>query len=229
MRLFAKGDMVEVFSARYGWLPDGQVVEVTTEGGRRDNAEVVAGSMKVIYDNECRFKWVSPPEMGELLRASPRPQPPLLMAETLSVERCGWLMVQWVKRHCELKKGYLQCWTDEGESRSAKPLATLCLLGVEITCDGMLIKLRDPSGVVHTIAAASERQAVAWVKALRAHTEYCQSVRAFMQNENAEAEVDRAFSDGTMPESSYFQASSPSESFDKGCTEISRRMALGGA
>merc|ERR1740121_2394302 len=65
------GDQVEVYSQRHGkWMLDGEVVEFVQETCRRDDLQVRAGSMKVIFNNGTNFRWLEPTLFEENVRPS---------------------------------------------------------------------------------------------------------------------------------------------------------------
>jgi len=193
MKLFAKGDSVEVFSARSEtWFLDGEVDEVAVESCWRGDTQVTAGSMKVLYDGGRRVKWVAPRSMEAQLRPSPLPRRPSPMTGVLSAESVGWCgITQWEQRFFEVKRGVLQWWADEERSQNAKPDGKISLLGAEVSYDGELLMLQEGrvDGVhsLHSFAAESERQVASWATAIGAHASYCRSLHGFTSEADAAA------------------------------------------
>jgi len=57
VKLYAKGDLVDVYSSHNKkWFTDGEIVDNTKDGMQIDGFKVRAGSMKIVYDNGSRFK-----------------------------------------------------------------------------------------------------------------------------------------------------------------------------
>merc|ERR1719362_3521 len=72
VKLFARGDRVEVFSdSHQEWMLVGEVAEVAMESCVRDGIHVRAGSTKVVYGKGRRYKWLSPCMLAENVRALP--------------------------------------------------------------------------------------------------------------------------------------------------------------
>lgn len=185
IKLWTKGDCVEVYSVKHQkWFNDAEIVEVVTETCVREGYRVNAGSMKVVYENGTRFKWVAAQEMDQFLRPSNRPKPVQprlgdLMKETY------WLFVpRWNKLYVEMHKGFLQWWnTREEAQKRAKPQGSIYLLGLELQLEGTTFKLRSDStqGALFTFQAMSEEEAKKWVDDLWLQAEYCSEMLEFHQ------------------------------------------------
>jgi len=183
MKLFAKGDVVEVYSMNQNkWFVDAEVVEVVKESAVRDGHRVSAGSMKVVYQNGTRFKWVGAHEMDQYLRASGRPKHPEPLMGELQKETYFFFVTRWFKLYFELHKGFLQWWNKQEEAKvSAQPVASIYLLGLQLQQEGASFKLRADStkGAVFAFQADTEEEATKWVEALWLQAEYCTEVHDF--------------------------------------------------
>jgi len=185
VKLFAKGDVCEVFSVKHGkWFLDGEITDAITESSYRDGLRVVAGSMKATYDNGVRFKWVAPHEVEALVRESPRPRPPEPLVGELTKQQVFWFLTRWTKMHCELNKGFLQWWYTEEDAKSgAQPLGSSYMLGLQQQDEDVSFKLRTESseGEVLSFIAASTEEVSTWVEALWVHAGYCEEVCEFYE------------------------------------------------
>lgn len=185
LKLFGKGDVCEVFSVKHGkWYLDAEITETTDESCYLDGFRVVAGSMKVVYDNGTRFKWVAPHEMEELVRESSRPRPAEPLVGELTKEQHFWFLTHWTKMYFELQKGFLQWWsTKEEAGNGAKPAGSVYLLGLQQQDDDASFKLRTDSseGAVHSFQADSAQDVQKWVEALWVHAGYCEEVCEFYE------------------------------------------------
>lgn len=185
VKMFGKGDVCEVFSVKHGkWFLDAEITETTDESCYLDGFRVVAGSMKIIYDNGTRFKWVAPHEMEELVRESPRPRPPEPLVGQLTKEQHFWFLTNWTKMYFELQKGFLQWWrTKEDAGNGGKALGSVYLLGLQLQDEDATFKVRTESseGAVHAFQADSAEEVARWVEALWVHAGYCEEVSDFYE------------------------------------------------
>lgn len=193
LKLWSRGDMVEIFSKKnQKWFLDAEITDVVYEGGIRDGFRVAAGSMKVVYDNGSRFKWVGPNEMEELLRASPRPRPPKPLVGNLRKESHYFFVTEWTQQHMEVNMGFLLWWPSKDEARSGKaPSGSVYLLGLRQQDSGAYFQLRAESthGAVFSFQADSAERSAEWVRSLRAHAAYCEEVRQLQEAKDAGTEV----------------------------------------
>lgn len=184
VKLFAVGDNVEIFSSKsQKWVLDAQVIDVTHESLNVSGFRVRAGSMKVVYDNGMRFKWVAPQQMQDLLRASPRPKAPLPLAGELSLGTSSWFGMDWSRCYFELNKGFLQWWPSQERARSgAVPMDSVYLLGMQLKEKGAGFRLRSDTthGTMFTIRA-KEEEAAHWVEVLWAHAKYCEEEIKYLE------------------------------------------------
>jgi len=183
VKTFQKGEMVEVFSSKTNqWMVDAEVVQVVQEACVIDNFNVKAGSMKVVYNNGARFKWVAPSQIDNI-RASNRPRPPDSHMGMMQKETHNWI-TQWHERYFELQRGFLQWWMTEKDAKGAvAPNGSLYLLGLQLKIDGSNLKMRSDNSnqVIYTFRVEDEEQSKAWVDALWAHAGYCGDVKDFFQ------------------------------------------------
>merc|ERR1712061_393006 len=65
VKMYSVGDYVEIWSLNcQSWIKDGEVTETVDGKCIRDGVKLRAGSMKVVYMDGERFKWV-PPQLAE--------------------------------------------------------------------------------------------------------------------------------------------------------------------
>lgn len=194
VRLYAQGDVVEIYSEKdQAWMLDGEVEEVTNESSHRDGFNIRAGSMKVTYCNGMRFKWIAPQQMEQYLRPSPRPRPPDPMVGDLYKETHSWFRTWWQQCYCELNKGFLMWWeTVEVARTGAKPTGSLYLLGLDMKVDAKpdkegvtnsIIKMRSTSsqGAIFVFKREDGGDLEAWKEAFWAHAGFCEEAREFYQ------------------------------------------------
>lgn len=180
IKLYKVGDMVEVYSLKsQEWIEDAEIAEVVTESCVRDKLQIRAGSMKVLYSNRRRFKWVAPQQVNEHLRPSQRPKPPeprvgKLLKETHIEE------TEWYPQHVELNMGYLQWWEAESDARvGQKATVSMYLLGLQLHEEGssLIVRSNSTRGTVFKLRAEEESDVSAWSFALWEHAGYCEEVR----------------------------------------------------
>jgi len=70
-----------------------------------DDFKVRAGSMKIVYDNGSRFKWVAPQQMDDVLQPSTRPRPPGSKVGHLQKETNSWFGAKYAEPYVELNHG----------------------------------------------------------------------------------------------------------------------------
>lgn len=172
MKLFAKGQRVEIFSHTLReWMLDGEVVEVVTERCTRDGIQVRAGSTKVVYGKGQRYKWVPPSLLEETVRALPLPRLPEPVQGKLSLA----MQICHERMYFELEKGFLQWWSHEEDAMSgALPAGWLHLPGSRQEVQGQCILLwtEGSHGDVYDFEATSAQEASRWAAAFRAHAEF---------------------------------------------------------
>jgi len=182
VKLYAKGDLADVYSTHHKkWFTDAEIVEVTKEGMQRDGFRVRAGSMKVVYNNGSRFKWVAPQQMEDVLRPSTRPRPPGPMVGKLLKETNSWFGAEYAEHYFELNKGFLQWWATESDAaQGGLPQNALFLMGLQLVeeKEGTSFRLRaeDSHGVIFGFKAESEEEAQVWVELLWANAWYCEEL-----------------------------------------------------
>jgi hypothetical protein len=182
VKLYVTGDLVDVYSSHNKkWFTDGEIADVTKDGMQIDGFQVRAGSMKVVYDNGSRFKWVAPQQMDNVLQPSARPRPPGSKVGHLQKETNSWFGAKYGEHYVELNHGFLKWWaTYSDAARGASPQSALCLMGLQLVEDkeGMSFRMRtqDSRGVVFGFKADSEEEAQAWVELFWEHAWYCEEL-----------------------------------------------------
>merc|ERR1719277_2850141 len=133
-KLYSPGDVVEIYSAnKKAWMTDGEVVAVTDESRMEHGYKVLAGSMKIVYERGTRFKWVSPAQMEEFLRPSPRPRPPPPLIGEIVQGLHNLLGTEWHTYYFELSKGWLRWWQSEDAARIGNlPVGSVYMLGLQM-------------------------------------------------------------------------------------------------
>jgi len=181
VKLPVKGDVVEIFSQRLDkWFLDAEVVSVTTEVLVEKGMRVPAGSLKIVYDNGTRFKWVAPQESEKYVRPSERPRPPEPMAGDLLKETNYWFITRWNKYYFEVNKGFLQWWNSSEEAgKNVKPVGSVYLMGLQQKQEGDFFRVRTEAtgGAVFAFQASTEEESSVWVDTLWAHAAYSDDVR----------------------------------------------------
>jgi len=176
VKLFAKGDLVEIFSlAKDRWI-DGEVTE--------DGIEVKKGWMKVIFcdGKRWKFEWIAPGDMEARLRPSHRPRPPPPRTGRLSLEIANfWFVRMWDKNYMELSEGFLRWWDSPEVAKSGKPASgSMYLLGLQHQLSGREFTIRSGNGNdAHKFMCTNEELAQSWTHALWEHAGYCQHVSEF--------------------------------------------------
>lgn len=193
VKLYSLGDQVEVWSSKNNvWYMDAEVVDVAKETSQIDGIRIKAGSMKVVYDNGARFKWVPPQQMEGYLRPSPRPKSPPPLTGELARAASGWFSTQWEKTYCELNRGFLQWWAKRDDARRGGiPTGKLYLRGLQQKDDGDKIQLRTDAsaGAVYSFKAESEADAKKWTEAFWAHAGYCEEMSEFQKAQSSGQEM----------------------------------------
>jgi len=180
VKLFARGDRVEVFSdTAQEWMLDGEVVEVVKERCTRDGLHLRAGSTKVVYGNGRRYKWLSPCMLDDMLRTLPLPRfPEALSGEMAMKTAAGWFCSPQEHVYVELYKGYLQWWKAEEDAKLGQSAAgSLHLRDSAVTEHGLCLNLQiDGSmGAVCMLEATTSADASKWAAALKQHADFCQA------------------------------------------------------
>lgn len=123
---FCEGDVVEVFGEReQQWMPDGEIMEVTTDLRWAAGGPFGPGSLKVAFEGPHRFTWLAREEAQRLMRPSLLPKSPQTKAGTLLEERRFWVFARQAQQvHAQVSKGFLEWWTmDIWEGHRASNLA----------------------------------------------------------------------------------------------------------
>jgi len=183
IKLFAIGDQVEVWSSKNDmWYLDAEVVDVAKETGGIDGLKIKAGSMKIIYDNGSRFKWVPPQQMEGYLRLSPRPKPPSPLTGTLYHASNGWFSTKWTLCYVELNRGFLQWWeSQEAAKKGSPPIGKMHMRGLQQNDqDNALMLKSDSTGAsVYNFKFDSAELVQQWVTLLWAHAGFCEEWAEF--------------------------------------------------
>jgi len=178
IKLFAIGDQVEVWSSKNNmWYMDAEVVDIAKETGAIDGLKIKAGSMKVVYDNGSRFKWVPPQQMEGYLRLSPRPKPPPPLTGNIFHATNGWWSTQWNSCYAELNRGFLQWWeSQEAAKRGGLPVGKLHLRGFGCREQGNSLTLKSDSSGATTYNFKFDNPEITsqWVNQLWAHSGFCE-------------------------------------------------------
>lgn len=179
---FRQGDMVEVYSFEHGeWMDDGEVISAVTETIVEGKVEVVAGSVKVAFQNATHFQWVAPQQMEECLRPSQRPKPPKAFTGLLDKETHSWLLSFWHKRYVEVNRGCMLWWECEEKALSGAPAKeSICLLGLKLergNAADFTVRAEAKSEVVYGFSAESEAAMAEWMDNLWIHAAYCEEMR----------------------------------------------------
>merc|ERR1740121_481744 len=91
MKMYEIGDVVEVFSLKsQKWILDGEIADLVKETCVKDGFKIRAGSIKVLYENATRFKWVAPQNVPDHIRRSARVKPPPHIMDTMEIEVSLW-------------------------------------------------------------------------------------------------------------------------------------------
>lgn len=193
VRLYVKGDVVDVYSMKHQqWFEDAEIAEVVTESKVVDGYRVRAGSMKVIYDNGARFKWIAPQQMEDFLRPSRRPKAPEPVVGELFKETSSWFGAKYLKQYFELNKGFLQWWVKQDDARrGGLPEGQIYLLGLQQQENGAAFRLRTDStqGAVFGFKADTEDEAGTWTEVLWAHAWFCEEMREFHEAKDGAKDV----------------------------------------
>lgn len=179
VKAYPKGAVVEIYSLRHNaWIFDGEVTDMVDETRVIDGAQVVAGSVKVVFLNGTQFEWVAPQQISSRLRTSSRPAPPDTMCGTLQKETHSW-WAYWHMRYVEVKGGFFRWWADAVQAATGNAEKQgLYLLGMQLTRQGneFTVKSNNSGGEIYKFKADTEKDAAAWEKALWLHAGYCEEV-----------------------------------------------------
>lgn len=183
MKLYAKGDMVEFLSnMSQRWL-EGEVEEVATESREVSGHRIIAGSVRISFNNRADIEWIAPAEVETRIRPSPRPRAPAPVVGEMRQEMHGW-HEQRHRRYFELSKGFLRWWDCEVSAKGGiAPSNTVYLLGLQQQRSGLDLQLRTTTsmGALYVFEAASEQETECWHQALWAHAGYCNDMREHAQ------------------------------------------------
>jgi len=190
VKLFARGDRVEIFSdTAQEWMLDGEVVAVVRERCTRDGLSLRAGSTKVVYGNGRRYKWLSPCMLEETVKALPLPSFPAPVAGELSLAtQAGWFQSPQQRVHVELSKGFLQWWKAEEDAKLGRPaVGSISLMNSVLSEQGLFLKVQigDCMGAVCALEAASLVDASRWAKAMKQHVEFSKADGTSTSNSNS--------------------------------------------
>lgn len=84
----------------------------------------------------------------------------------------------------ELSPGFLQWWNSEEDAqRRARPLGSVCMLGLQHSDEDRCIRLRTAGseGDVYAIRTNSAAESVTWLDHLWLHADYCESEFEFFK------------------------------------------------
>merc|ERR1712027_272484 len=136
------GDLVEVRSIHHDtWIMDAEIVDRVTEKCEKDGNTRSSGSVKVLYNDGKRFRWVPPQLAQRHVRPSLRLKAPDTMSGCLtkqSLESSRLFQV-----HVEICKGYVQWWDSKAAAmKKEKSTGHLFLLGLQCWTERGFFKLR---------------------------------------------------------------------------------------
>jgi len=192
-KILKVGDVVEVYSVKQQkWVLDGEVRAVTKEFLVEDGFKIRAGSMKVVFANATRFKWVAPQNITEHIRPSPRVKPPPLKLGTMDLQVSSEEGTEWTTFHVEANRGFFQWWESEELARKGmRATGTAYLLGLQLFQEAAVLKLRSSAtqGATYTFTAESEEEAQEWVTALWEHAGFCEEIKDFQEAKDAGTNV----------------------------------------
>lgn len=178
---FRPGDMVEIYSLQHKqWILDGEVVEAVSETCRDGDAEVLAGSIKVVFKNATFFQWVALQQMEEYVRPSLRPKPPKPIAGVLQ-KQTHCLFPYWHERYVEVNKGFMLWWENEEQARSGEPAkGSFYLLGLRLDrkyAAGFSVGAETTPGIAYYFSTDSEEKTAEWAESISMHSDYCEDTR----------------------------------------------------
>lgn len=192
-KLFKVGDVVEVYSVKQQkWVLDGEIRAVTKEFLVEDGFKIRAGSMKVVFANATRYKWVAPQHITEHIRPSPRVKPPPIRMGTMQLQVSSEEGTEWTAFHVEVNRGFFQWWESEELARKGTRATGMAYLhGLQLFQEGEVLKLRSSAtqGATYTFTAASEEEAQEWVTALWEHAGFCEEIKDFQEAKDAGTNV----------------------------------------
>jgi len=187
LRLYGKGDYVQVLTTAGVWHDDGVIIAVIDEQGLHDGFRIPAGSMKAQYSGGRKFKWVTPLQAEEFLKASDRPRAPPPKLGNLYKETHNFFS-EWHIRHFQLNKGFLLWWLSAEAARAgAKPNGVVSLLGLVCADKDTTFKLRTYStkGVIYRFDASTQKECKEWIESLRKHADYVILFKEHMKAQRA--------------------------------------------
>merc|ERR1740121_135406 len=184
VKAYRIGDVVEIYSLNKNqWMLDGEVAQVTEETVQHDGQLIVAGSLKVVYQNGSNYEWVEPAHFKERLRTSARPNPPEAHVGMLQKETHGWF-AYWHVRYVELKGGWFRWWDDAETAATGRPEAKgLYMFGLQSTRQGCEFTIKTPNskGTIYKFQAGTEKEADQWYKMLWLHAGFCEEMHEYNQ------------------------------------------------
>lgn len=196
-QMYRVGDQVEVWSIKTEkWIIDGEVADLTDESCVRDNVKVRAGSMKIVYGDGKRFKWLMPHQFDTQLRESLRPRPPARLIGQLHKETHNW-QTAWHARYFELNRGFLQWWVSEKDYKDKKnPQKVFSLLGVHMeepqgNKTSFKVQSAATKGVLYSFDGKAPEESRKWIEAIWEHSEYCEELKELTQAKAQGTEVRR--------------------------------------
>mmetsp|Transcript_4096 Transcript_4096/g.10106 ORF Transcript_4096/g.10106 Transcript_4096/m.10106 type:complete len:440 (+) Transcript_4096:45-1364(+) len=189
VRVFKPGDLVLVWSEHTAsWNDDGEVVETLQEPSSHHGVQLNPGSMKVVYANGKRFKWVDPQHAQMLLKPSKRPPAPPFKSGNLEKETHS-IFTEWHVRYFELSKGFLSWWKSyEDMSKGKKPTGAIPLLALSLRVEGNFFRFWTGAtkGTMFSLGASSTEEANEWARAMMDHSHYVQAMRDHLENKVTE-------------------------------------------
>jgi len=175
-KAYRVGDLVEVRSVKHDtWIRDAEIIDTVQDKCLKDGFTLRAGSVKVLYNNGERFRWVPPHHAQEHLRPSLRLKAPDTMFGGLWKQCCSDAD-SWFPVHVEICKGYVQWWESEAAARrGAKSQGHSFLLGMQCWRERRSFKLRveNPNGAIFAFRVDTEEDAGQWFHALWEHARHC--------------------------------------------------------
>mmetsp|Transcript_16996 Transcript_16996/g.36616 ORF Transcript_16996/g.36616 Transcript_16996/m.36616 type:complete len:515 (+) Transcript_16996:212-1756(+) len=188
-----KGDPVKVWGeSTKKWHDDGIVLEIAREAFKdKDGVTTIpAGSIKVQYLKNKRFKWVPPNKATTKLQKSKRPCPPSPLYGELWKETHG-TFTSWHVRYFELQLGFLSWWEDKDAAKNnSNKHGSFPMLGLQMKIEGTIMKVTTTGckGIIYSFDAASKECLDLWVAGFNKHAKYADDMRAHVE---AQKEKDR--------------------------------------
>jgi len=184
VRGYKVGDLVMVWSQQsQGWHDDGEIVQVLEGASMHCKQTLSAGTIKVVYANGRRFKWIGPQDAESILRISGRPVPPPPRWGHLDKETHSATTTEWHQRFFELSKGFLTWWKERDDYTRKRPcISTVGLLGLQLKVEATALRFWTTStkGQMFTVDTGSAEDVAEWAAAMTAHAEYMEKMMAHL-------------------------------------------------